>query len=187
MKRVLIRNFILIALIFLGNLIADSGNYDMDYDDIDEKHLYLDNPNQIDDMDTVTYLVGVKNKKIIRIFKKFSVDLGKTNGGVNLFHKTYKYSNYTKKSTCSFSNAKTFILFEERETKTCISMIITDEIQILNKLNEIDKLIHQDNKKLKRVQIKNQIENFVNSSDLNKELKASLINFVNWILPINNE
>jgi len=186
MKRLLMRSFVLITLISLSSLIADSGSDDIDYDDLDEKHLYLDNPNQIKDMDTVTYLVGVKDKNIVKIFKKFSIDLGKTNGGVNLLHNTNKYLNYIKESECPFSNAKTFILFEERETKTCISMIITDEVQILNKLNEIDKLIHQDNKKLTKAQVKNQVENFVNSSKLNEELKASLISFVNWILPINS-
>ena len=180
------RNFVLITLITLSSLIADSGSYDIDYNDLGEKHLYLKNPKQIKDMDTVTYLVGVKDDNIIKIFKKFSIDLGKTNGGISLLHKTNDYLKYTKESQCPFSNAKTFILFEERETKTCIPMIITDEAQILNKLNEIDKLIHQDNKKLTKAQIKNQVENFVNSSELNEELKASLISFVNWILPINN-
>ena len=180
----LIRGLVLIVFILSNHIMADSGSYDMDYDDLDEKHLYLNNPNQIKNMDTVTYLVGVKNKNIVKIFKKFSIDLGKTNGGISLKHKTTKYWNYTKKSECSFSNAKTFILFEERETKTCIPMIITDETQILNKLNEIDRLINQDNKKLTKAQIKNQVENFVNSSELNSELKASLVSFINWVLPI---
>ena len=82
------KSFILISLMLLSSLTANNGSNELDYDDMDERHLYLDNPNQIDDMQTITYLVGVKNNKIIKIFKKFSFDLGKINGGVNLFHKT---------------------------------------------------------------------------------------------------
>lgn len=177
------KHLILIALIFFNIVNADSGLYDIDYDDISqEKHLYLTNPNKIEDMDTVTYLIGIKNEDIVKIFKKFSIDLGKTNGGVDLLHNSDKYWRYIKKSKCSFSDAKNFILFEDRISNSCITMIITDENQTLNMLQEISRLIDDKDKKLGTTKFRSQVLNFIRTSDIDENLKASLVDFVNWVI-----
>jgi len=172
------KKIILVSLFTL--LYADESL--IDYADMKERNLYLTNPSQIEKMDTVTYMVGIKTRQIRDIFRNFADDLGKSNGAILLENPSKKYLEYTKKSSCSFLDIDKFILFEDRETKTCIPIIITDKKQILNILKDISQLIEDNKETLTEMKLRNKIINFIKSSDMKDTLKTSFIDLVNWIV-----
>ncbi|HIP12463.1 MAG TPA: hypothetical protein EYG73_07070 [Arcobacter sp.] len=171
------KKIILIGL--LSFLYADENL--IDYSDMKERHLYLTNSSQIESMDTVTYMVGIKNRQIRDIFRSFADDLGKSNGAILLENPSKKYFKYIKKSSCSFLDIEKFILFEDRKTETCIPIIITDKKQILNILKDISQLIEDNKEELTEIKLENKVINFIKSSDMNNTLKTSFIDLVKWI------
>lgn len=172
------RKFILIGI--FSFLYADESL--IDYSDMKEKKLYLTNVSQVDRMDTITYMVGIKNRQIRDIFRSFADDLGKSNGAIILKNPSRKYLQYTKKSSCSFLDIKKFILFEDRKTETCIPIIITDNKQVLNILKDISQLIEDNKEDLTEMQLRNKIINFIKSSDMNDRLQTSFIDLINWVV-----
>jgi len=125
------------AIIEAEDLIDGIKEYNIDY-------LYISNPKQIDNLDTVTYFFSYLkvDQRIFEVFYRFSEEMGKSHGGIILTPTDDNYHVYLKKMlVCKppTENKLPTIFFEDRNLKKCFEFPVTDErifFDILSYINE---------------------------------------------------
>ena len=176
-----------LPILLLNSLFADNMFTREIDEDIEEKHLYLAKSEDVLNMNTVTYLVGVENEQIVNIFKGFADNLGKQNGAINLIYSTQKYKDYMSKSNCSrdsLNKEKQFILYEDRVQKECIPFRITDEQEILDNLIKIEKIVDNP-KKMDNLKLRKSLQMTIEGLPfIDENTRKSLNDLVNYLLPL---
>lgn len=172
--------------LFLLMIFGNSYAFDFYVMKKEDDHLYLSDYKQIDDMDTVTYLIDIErpDTSTAEVFSEFSESIGKLNGAALLIPSDIKAFKHISKSKCdlSYTNSLT-VVFEDKINSKCFRFNVNDSYDFIKAIGDIYAYIN-NNRNLDKEILKNRSKSIINetSKEFEIELSMSIQEFVNYII-----